>query len=157
MTNHRQIFFILSIFILSMTPTSSWSHTKCQMPLPFGGWTEGCPHLHQSLPSPQLPTKHIKYNKIKIHNECYKPVRVAIVVKNRKGQWRTKSWWRLDPYEKVYLGKTYSSYFYYYAQSKQGSWSSNDLYRVIDGKNRGFKEVNIGSTGGRWTQGLTCK
>ena len=27
------------------------AHTKCKTPLPFGGWTEGCPHFHSAPPS----------------------------------------------------------------------------------------------------------
>lgn len=25
------------------------AHTKCKVPLPFNGWTEGCPHLHSDI------------------------------------------------------------------------------------------------------------
>ena len=116
--------FILSIFIVTMALGSGSS-------------------IKQYTPNAKKAKKHIKYNEIKIHNKCYKPIRVALVVKNRKGQWKTKSWWRLNPYEKNYFGKTYSQFYYYYAQSidNQIEWGSNDLNRFMHGKNRGFKEV----------------
>ena len=37
------------ILLASVLTTSAvYAHTKCRVSLPFGGWTEGCPHFHSA-------------------------------------------------------------------------------------------------------------
>ena len=36
--------FLAAVFV-SLPTNSASAHTKCRVPLPFGGWTEGCPHI----------------------------------------------------------------------------------------------------------------
>jgi len=80
--------------------------------------------------------------RFRFHNQCNRPVRLAIRFKDTRELWHTKGWWEFPPGENRVLSDagnvsltTSSSVWYYYAESADGSglvWSGDHRVRYDD-------------------------
>jgi uncharacterized membrane protein len=92
--------------------------------------------------------------KIKFTNECDETVSVALYYM-KDGEWVSDGWWEIEPGETEYLEDTRNRIFYYYASSRNGTWSGN-YYHDVGGKRYGFKKIEIDAGSKTYTKTLTC-
>ena len=98
---------------------------------------------------------------ISFRNSCSSPIQVAIIFKNRSGQWETKAWYSLSPGEQSRLNgvDTTNRYLYYYAEATDGSgkvWTGNDTRQEIGSRLYNMKKFDIGPQAINYTHTLTC-
>jgi hypothetical protein len=94
-------------------------------------------------------------NKIYFKNNCNKPIRMALRIKQScgigAGEWNTYGWYNFDPKEGyTYLMhgniplRTKNTVIYYYAESTDGTktWSG-DIYRDVHGETVPMKKYTL--------------
>ena len=100
-----------------------------------------------------------EYYKINVKNKCYKEIEIAIRIKNLDGEWESKGWYTIKPYDEAYVANTNNRIFYYYAESLDGKlkWKG-DEYKTVRGEQFGFKKKTIPESHGygEYYINLTC-
>lgn len=156
--------FIL-VFLITI-PISVVAHPKCKIPLPFNGWTEGCPHGHRtettgstSLPSQVPPRPAQSFFRVRIKNDCHEVIRYAIVY-HTAGEWRHAAWFTIAPGETTgnlaNVSFTANKY-YYFARSDSFVWRDTDgpTY-TISGDTYDLREKKINGDFRDYQHGLSC-
>lgn len=99
------------------------------------------------------------YYKLKLHNECNKPVRTLIRFKNLEGTWETKGWWTIEPGTTAYVEDSKDGVFYLYAESTDKSlfWRGNVTENYRGQAYKFLRREKNNSEYGSWVTNLTCE
>lgn len=82
---------------------------------------------------------------VKIQNNCWQRVQVAVRYKHLNDEWRTRGWYQIEPNASKVVLESRNTIYYFYAESQGTFWSGDDKQYKIRGENvpYGFRRKEI--------------
>lgn len=133
-------------------------YSSYSTPTPTPAPTNNLTNSYSSGSSNSTKKSTLKYNRVKFKNNCSETVQLLVrFLDYSTGEWVTKAWYEIAPYETAYILNTKNATLYYYATSDSYTWKGDEGNISHNGKNYELKKIKISTTTyGDYVYKLNC-